>query len=326
MFENDQAPGPFAEPVPGADINAIDVDSLLGETESGATPPGSTQGGAPNASESTQGTTTQSQAASTTASTPAAPPAPELEFTVGGKTIKVPLSDPRVKQWTQQGYSYAQQMAAFKAEQEAFQKQQETLKQRYGELEQYVEQNPDWWNHVNQQFERVRAGMAQQTQSQNADPNNPLVQELQTLKQQLQDVIKFKQDSETQRLIQQREQEDRRLNEEIQSIRETYKDLDWNSVGSDGKTMELQVLEFAQQRGIQSFQDAFLLFNHDRLVKLAEQRAKENVVKERQKQTKLGLLGTTQAPKKGITHAEDIKNKSYDDLYREALEELGHAG
>ena len=300
---------------PPADIGAIDVDALMSQMDSGGSPPpdpapeGRAAGSSP--------TETQH---------PSAPPSgvhPELEFTANGKTIKVPLSDPRVKQWTQQGYSYAQQMAAFKQEQEAFTRQQQEHKARYGELEQYVEQNPDWWNHVTQQWEQARAGMAQQTAAQNADPNNPLVRELEALKSQIGEVVKFKQDSETQKLLLQRQDEDRRVNEEIQSIRESFKDLDWASVAADGKNMELQVLEFAQQRGLSSFKDAFLLFNHDRLLKRAEEKGKEAVVKERQKHTKLGLLGQTQAPRKGITHAEDIKNKSYDDLIREGAAEVG---
>jgi hypothetical protein len=311
-------PNSLGESGSDTDLSSIDVDALMSEVESGgaATPDSAPAG--------------QAGGASPKIPQQPAPPAgaspQELEFTWNGKQIKVPVTDPRAVQWLGQGYDYQQKIAAFKAEQEQFAKQRaelDPLKQRYAELEAYVEQNPEWWNHVTQQWEQAK-GAQQQPGQPSIDPNHPIARELQSLKAQIGDVLKFKQDSETQKLMQQREQEDRTLNEEIQSIRDSYKDLDWNSAGADGKGMELQVLEYAKSRGISNFKDAFLSFNHDRLIQRARAQGKEDVVKERQKHTKLGLLGETQAPRKGqITHAEDFKHKTYDDLIREGADELG---
>lgn len=333
--EGGQDWGPGAE-AGGGDGASVDVDALLTEIEAGGSAAPQMTGGtatgqqpaSPNAAAAGQAPTTQPQPGQNASQ----PPVAEIEFEWNGKQIKVPTTDPRARQWLGQGYDYAQRMQAFKAEQEAFNRAKAELdpvRQRYSELEAYVEKNPEWWEHVNSQYQQAQAA------GQGLDPSHPVAKELAALKAQIGDVLKFKNDSEARRLSVQREQQDQVLNDEIQSIRTQFKDLDWNTVSPDGQSMELQVLKFMQDNHIGlkadgtlvpgAFKQAFLLYNHDRFLKRAEEKAKEDVIKERQKATKLGLLGQSSAPKRGITQAEDIKQKSWDELMREGAEEFGVA-
>lgn len=253
------------------------------------------------------------------ATEPAAAAAPsELEFDWNGRKIKAPFSDPRIQQWAAKGYDYNQRMQAFKAEQETFASQRqeiEALKAKYAPVEEYYSKNPQHWEQVQQAFQNA----------QGLDPNNPLVQKLQQYEQKLSQVDQFIQTAQQREAQEKAQQEDQALDTEIQSLREQYKDLDWNGVDPEGNSLEARVARHAIQNGIKKFGTAFRDLYHDQLVKRAAEQAKESVTKERQKASKLGLLGQTPTPKKGITPAEDLKSKSYDQLEREALQELGLA-
>lgn len=282
----------------GAAENPIDVDQLMSDVESGV--------------ETNQ---TPAVEAAPAVAAPTAAEIQEMEFTWNGKPIKAPVD--RFKQWASQGYDYAQKMQDFKAQQSEFEKSQkefEPLRSRYGEIDAYAKQNPQWLEHVNQQYMSA-IGKAQSEGAPSA--------EIQALKQELQELKSFKDELTTERTTAQQQKEDQTLNSEIQSIQEKYKDLDWKTPNGEGKTMETQVIEFAIQNGIKNFEHAFKLFNHDSLITLHASQAKEQNVAAKQAQTKAGLLGSTPAPTKQLARASNIKSKSYNDLTREALAEYG---
>lgn len=295
----------WGEPT-GADITSIDADALMSQIESRQ----------PVGQEAPQEVTPPAQPAQATQ-----PQAPlEIEFTAAGKQIKAPISDPRIKQWASQGYDYAQKMAEFNKTQQEFQAQQQQAKayfDKYGPVEEFYSKNPDLWNHIVNQWQQSQA------QQGLGDPNNPVMQKLSAYDEKLSQVEKFIQSKQAEEAAFIRQQEDQALDSEIKSIRETYADLDFSSPGADGKSLELKVLEHAHQNGIKSFKSAFRDYMHEELIKREYEKGKESVVKERQKQTKLGLLGKSPAPKNGLTQATDIKSKSYDQLLREGIEELG---
>jgi hypothetical protein len=70
------------------------------------------------------------------------------------------------------------------------------------------------------------------------------------------------------------------------------------------------------------FRAAFRDYYNDHLLGKAKEEGKELVSKELQKRTKLGILGESPKPSKGLTVAAGVKNKSYNDLVQEALAEL----
>lgn len=253
----------------------------------------------------------------------AAPTAAELEFTWNGKQIKAPYSDPRLKQWAAQGYDYSQRMQEFNQQRSQFEEQQKSLKEmegRYAPVDEYVKKNPDWWNHVQQSWEQ-----REQQRQQALDPNNPIAQELNAIKSNLQEITSFKSQYEAEKQAQVQQEQDSRYKSDLESLRKTHPDLDFDTAGEDGKSLEMRVIEHGMSHGIRSLRAAFRDFYHDHLVKTAELRGKETVNKDIQKRTKLGLLGTTPTPRKGLQRAEDVKAKSYNDLEREALAELGLA-
>lgn len=240
----------------------------------------------------------------------------EFEFNWNGKKIKAPLD--KLSQWASQGYDYGQKMAEFNKRQSEFQqqsKQVEEIKSKYSEIDDYVRQNPDWWQHVTQTYE-------QRLQQAGQNPQGADIREL--IKAHTEEAIKpFKEQVEQQKQQELFKKQDAELDTQIQSVREKYSDLDFDAVGEDGKSLMYKVLEFGASNGLNNFDVAFKAFYHDDLIKREATRAKEAYSKDIQKRTKLGLLGTSPTPKQGISDAKYTKSKSYNDLEREALEELG---
>lgn len=284
----------------------IDVDSLVEQIETGNTREIPMAAEAPKEEPQTQAQAIQ-----------------ELEFEVRGKPFKVPFNDPRLKQWTQQGYDYQQRMQEFTkrvSEIEAKEKQFQELESKfkpYREIDEYARTNPDWWKHVESQWQS--RGQAQQ------DPNNPLVQELTQLKQELTGIKEFTQTLQEKEQKAKIEQEDTALGEEMKSIREKYANLDFQTPDAEGKNLEYRVLEYASQKGITDYTTAFLAFNHDRLVQIAKEQALAEVSKGQAKQKQAGVVGKTTSPTKTLSEVTNLKNKSYDNIHEEILQELGIA-
>lgn len=291
----------FAEPT--GNTEGIDADALLREIEGG---------GSANRP-------MQAQPEQTQQSQPAQQTPEEFEITWNGKQIKAPKE--KALQWASQGYDYSQKMAELtrqRAEWETKQKEFEQSYTPYKTIDEYAKQNPEWWSHVEQSYQQKLAN------AQAAAPGQTSP-EIEGLKAKLTEIEKFKTDLEAKEAAQKAEKEQQVLEGEIKSIRDTYKDLDWTSRDESGLDLEQRVLKHAIDNGIQSVRAAFRDYQHDHLLKLAAERAKESQTKDLQKRTKLGLLGQSQAPKKGLTPAEGVKTKSYEDLMREAKEEFGIA-
>ena len=147
---------------------------------------------------------------------------------------------------------------------------------------------------------------------------NPLLAKIQS---ELGEIKQFKQTLEQEKQAIRNAEQDKALDSEIESIRKEYPDLDLEAIQPDGQSLMFHVLNHANTRGIRSFTDAFIAFNHKNLLSRAAEKAKESVGKDIQKKTKLGLLGTSSTPTKGVTRAENVKSKSYENLLQEAIDE-----
>ena len=225
----------------------------------------------------------------------------------------------QVTQWAQQGYDYAQKMNEYNRLKQEYDQKHQSLSQiesKYKPVEDYISKNPQWWDHVQKSWSERE----QLQQQQFAD--NPAMKEISALKQELQDLRQFKDELTTEKNLTKQKEEDSVLDKEIKSIRDNYKDIDFDRADDSGKSLEYRVLEHAQTTGISSFRAAFRDYYHDQLVALKQEKAKEGVVTDIQKQTKLGLLGKSQTPLKGIKEAKNVKSQSYNDLLQEALSEL----
>ena len=251
------------------------------------------------------------------ANEPTAPAPEEYTLTVNGKEVKA--SRDKMIQWAQLGYQYPQKAGElnqkqqeFQARQAEFEKQRQEMEQRlnpYREVDEYAAKNPDWWAQVQEQYKQKLAGAQ----------TNP---EVQQLKAELAELKAFRDEYKNEKQSKQVQEEDSKLGQEIESIRKQYSNIDFETPDEEGLNLEMKILKHAQENGLPSFRAAFRDYYHDHLLGRAKEEGKEAISKEVQKRTKLGILSESSKPTKGLKVAENVKNKSYEELKREALSEL----
>jgi hypothetical protein len=239
---------------------------------------------------------------------------------VNGKEITGTRDE--ILRWAQMGYNAPTLMNEWKAKESAWTKQQQEFQEKearlkdieskwspYKEVDEYAAKNPDWWKQVQEQYKQKIQG---------AESNPEIV----ALKQELAEIKKFKDEITNEKRTEQITEEDQKLSSEVESIRKQFTNLDFDTPDESGKSLEMKILEHAVSNDIKSFRVAFRDFYHDHLLSKAREEGKELVSKEVQKRTKMGILGETSKPTKGVQLAQNVKDKSYNDLEREALEEL----
>jgi len=255
-----------------------------------------------------------------------APQAESYEFKHGDKTIKATRE--QLIQWAQMGYGYPQKAQALNQQKAAIEKAQKEMEARfapYSQVDEWAKKNPQDW----QTFERLwKSGAWKNAQAQPGQPApgvaTPDVERLisERLSQQLQPFQEFVQQAQAERQAQAEKEADEQLKQEVQSIREKYKDLDWTTLDENGKSLEQRVLDHGIQHEIGSFSTAFRDLLHEQLISQAQAQAKMAVSRGIQEKTRLGILGQSPMPKKGFSQAKDPKTQSYEELAREAMEEL----
>jgi hypothetical protein len=239
---------------------------------------------------------------------------------VNGKEITATREE--ILKWASMGHNAPNLMNEWKAKESAWTKQQQDIQAKeaqlkeieskwspYKEVDEYASKNPDWWKQVQENYK-------QHIQSAETNP------EIAALKQELAEIKRFKDEIINEKKSEQLSKEDQQLSSEVESIRKQFTNLDFDTPDESGKSLEMKVLEHAVNNDIKSFKVAFRDFYHDHLLSKAREEGKELVSKEVQKQSKLGILNVTSKPTKGIQLAQNVKDKSYNDLEREALEEL----
>ena len=295
--------------VPTGDTSGIDADKLLEEIEKG----GSTLREAPaeDGSNISKPTTKETQEPVKF---------PDVEFTWNQKKVKAPWE--KAVQWTQQGYDYAQKMNEFKSKQAEYEAKRKEFDSRYGvytQIDEFAKANPEWWQHVNTAW-NSRGQPQGTTQTQQVAADLP-----QWVKEKLSKVDEFISKSEAERQAQEIAKADQALDSEVKSIKDSYKGLDWNTADETGLTLEQKVLQHGIENNLPSFRAAFRDYQFDNMMKLSEEKGKESLGRDFQKRSKVGLLGNSSTPRKEVSSVENVRNKSYDDILNETLQEYGIA-
>ena len=241
-----------------------------------------------------------------------------FKYPANGREIEEPL-DVILKR-ASQGYNYAQHMEGFKRQQTELEQkrlQVEEQEKRWREYDEYARSNPEWANHVRNAWEnRTSFNSNEQTGvNQNLPPE--IVAELNELKQ-------FRNEFKTHQENLKREREDLALNEQIESVRKEYPDIDLSYTDPEsGKSLEWQIIEHAQANGISNFKSAFRDFYHDKLMSRAVTKAKEDAAKELQTRQQKGFIAQSDTPMLKNSSGRSTRNMSYFDLAIEGGKEMG---
>lgn len=261
-------------------------------------------------------------------------PAQMYEFNHNGKPIKAPID--QVLKWASQGYDYPQKIQKFNQERTAWEQERSKMDGQYKvyrDIDTWAKQNPDQWARLEQLYKggHITQGQALQSaqaQSQGQPANDPYAHRFQSMEQTINQLNQY-----VSTLVQDRnqvltKQQDEELGKSIQSIREEYKDLDWQSLDDNGKSLEQRILEYAHSLNMNDGARAFKLaardLLHDQVIQMREGQAKLNVARGIQDKRKQGVLGESPTPQKipMFSQPKDIRATSYNDLEREAIAEL----
>lgn len=233
----------------------------------------------------------------------------EFKFNAYGKEIKVPYNDPRINQWLSMGYEAPNRFGELNKRIQESQKQLQEWQNKYQTLEGSFNtyRDVDNWAKANpQQWQSLTEAWRQQVSQMNPAQLPPEVQ--QKLEQHDQILTQFQQEQVARR----HQAEDQALGTEIESIRKSYPNLDFDAPDQTGRSLEYRILEYATQNGIPSFRAAFRDYCFDQLTKKAEEQGREKVSRTMSQTTKAGLLGRDPAPKR--SSQADITGKNYDPL------------
>lgn len=206
------------------------------------------------------------------------------------------------------GFDYAQLVNQHKQQVDQWQsqfnerqRQLQEMEQRWKPYDEYAAQNPGWGEYVRDQWQSrfnwqnpgQNAGQMQQSefdpnQNSQASNNMHLPPEV---RQELAEMRQFRQSMERERQLARQAQEDQNLHNEIQNVRNQYSDIDFDNTDPEtGESLEAQVLRHAQQNRIHNFAAAFKDLYFDKLLDRHVMKAKENVAKQMQQQTKQGFI------------------------------------
>jgi len=169
-----------------------------------------------------------------------AQPVDEFSLTVGGKEIKAKRE--QLMKWAQQGYDAPNRIGELNKQLESWKQKESMFKElegKYGVVDQYVRENPQWWQFVQDQYSKL--------QEQNA---NPLMDTLKQLQEKVNGLEEYKNNIVM-------SQEDKAYQAELQAIQKQYPKVDLSTPDESGKSLEYKVLEYARENGIKKFQTAF---------------------------------------------------------------------
>lgn len=250
---------------------------------------------------------------------PVAPPQSEIQefsFNADGRDIKVPLNDPRIKQWAAMGYSAPNKMGQLNSQLEKLKSENQGYQEKYKpfmEMDDWSRKNPEAWQKLDQLWRQQLSGMSPQ---QRADLPPEVKQEIQAIKEGLTEIQQEK--------VEQRNRvADQTLDQEIGSIRKSYPNLDLHTPDQNGNSLEYKVLQHGIQNGIPNFTAAFRDYCFDHLTKMAEEKGREGAGKQLSKAKSLGLQGKSPAPNGSKGRAPNLlgNGKAYADE-REILEAI----
>lgn len=234
----------------------------------------------------------------------------QLEYAANGKQVKEDLQT--ILKRASQGYNYAQEMGRLTTERAGWEtkvKTAEELHGKWGPYDEYAKKNPEWYQH----WQKAWESRGQNPELPQSDQGNIEARLNAILEQKLQPVNELLSSHEQRKQQEALEVEDRQLDSDVKSIREKYKDLDFDATDPEsGKSLEFKVLEFMSQNNMKSFTTAFKAFYHDELVKREVEKAKADKSSEIQGRTKAGIIDPKSTS--GKRAEPNLKGMNWDQL------------
>jgi hypothetical protein len=247
----------------------------------------------------------------------------KYKYTANGREVEEDINT--ILKRASQGYNYAQHMESIKKNETTLaekEKQIEALRNQWEPYDKYAKENPEWANHVRQSWETRLSGAVNGQEGQ--PPSSTTYNLPPEVQQKLAELENFQKEYSAHKQSVKAAEEDAALNAEIDSVAKEYPEFDLKySDPSVGKTLEAQIIEHANIKGIHSFRAAFRDMMFDQIMSKRVTASKEAAAKELQDRAKKGIVKTSDTPfTKQNPMANKSGSKSYYDLVNEAGKEL----
>lgn len=234
------------------------------------------------------------------------------------------LEDDKFKMYAQKGFDYEQKMHQLRVDKKLWEQERKTQESGVEELRKindYAKQNPEFERMLKREWARIQGGGQVQPES---DATRIDTSQLPPAIQHQMNAILERLDSQDLALKQRTSAEkEAKIEGAIEQYKNNYQDFDWKTKDEFGQTLEDRITQHAIDNQIRDFKTAANDMLFEEHMKRAQLKSKEQAGKEIQKQHKLGLGKVTKESVLKTKPAEGIKNKSYNDLAMEALQELG---
>lgn len=246
-------------------------------------------------------------------------PPSDVEITFNGEKLMIP-PDKQIP-LMQMGANYSEKMRQLAMDKQAFESEKTQISERalkYDKIEETIAKNPEWWQHVQAEYQKFSTNPTNQLDSGEMTPAlRAALSKVTDLEAKL-DGFLGKQTQEIE--AKQVQAEDQELEQQIKTISKEYPDFDWMTADEKGLVLADRIVVHAHQNGINNFRAAARDFLFDDLVSRRELKAKEEIGKQIQSKTKAGVV--TKSKTSGLRAPKDL-NKSYEQLMAEGLAELG---
>ena len=246
----------------------------------------------------------------------------QLEYTANGKTIKEDVAT--ILKRASQGYNYAQLSHEQKERQKMLDIQAQksaSTDEKWSKFESYAKENPKWYDHWNTAWQE-RGNISQGTQPSDNAGGFDDSRLTALLEQKLEPMRDFMTRQQAQSDQMQVREQDQALDQEMKETRAAFPSIDFDSSDPEtGKTLQWQVLEFANKRGM-GFDDAFKVFYHDKLIATRMEDEKTKWAKDQESNQRKGILGTKPTTG-GKPFQADMSKSSWDQVAEYAGKQFG---
>lgn len=246
---------------------------------------------------------------------------PVVEYVYQGETVKVPLSEAQNK--LQQIHVLNEKFREFNQQKEGWEQERQQAQQiidRYKQIDEYAQQNPEWFDYVQQQWQKKQAYGDLPTE---IDENDPVAQAILATKRENQELknelAKFREEIEFSKQSEADQKAEQELRSEIHGVRDEFKSVNFDEPDQHGVSLENRIIKHGLENNM-GFKQAFLDYYYPNLIKLERERAMKEAAENIQKKTKMGVVSRGSGPVPSGSPA-NITGQSWQDLIDSAINE-----
>lgn len=195
---------------------------------------------------------------------------------------------------------------------------------KYEQLQKWSQENPDQWQRIWEGYERAQNGLPPQATGEAGPQFDHLHKVISGLKEEIGGLNTWKQEREAADLQTRTDNEVGKIEEEAINFGKTYEKygISLDEVNEDGISLKGQIIKFAVDNKIGSFDVAASAYLRDTLIEKAAQYGRQESVKGLKGDASAGIIDRSGVPPQGQVKPVDVRGMSEDQRKDAALAEM----